>query len=187
MSKRRKNVTSEIKRRKNLYARVMRKAASGDPRLPPPIIVGPLLGNPAHLSFGEFLSLPETRALFGMNTDGAKLLSKLVKERDFLLLRARSDLKNKARWRRRLGECVRRAYLGDRRGLLYWRRVGKVIWVAYENLLRLKVWAARTRDHEIARIERWEARADKERERVRAHRARKKAGGKKRGTKRQGN
>ena len=97
-----------------------------------------------------------------------------------------NHLKNKARWRKRLGEYVRRAYLGDRRGLLYWRRVGKVIWVAYENLLRLKVWAARTRDHEIERIERWEARADKERERVRAHRARKKAGGKKRGPKRQG-
>jgi hypothetical protein len=187
MSKRSKNVTSEIKRRKNLYARVMRKAASGDPRLPPPIIVGPLLGDASQLSFGAFISLPETRALFGLNTDGAKLLSKLVKEREFQRLRARSDLKNKARWRKRLGEYVRHAYLGDRRGLLYWRRVGKVIWVAYENLLRLKVWAARTRDHEIARIERWEARADKERERVRAHRARKKAESKKRGPKRQRN
>ena len=61
-----------------------------------------------------------------------------------------------------------------------------MIWVAYENLLRLKLWAARTRDHEIERIERWQARADKERERVRIHRARKKVVGKKRGRKRQG-
>ena len=63
--------------------------------MPPPIIVGPLLSDPTHFSFGDFLILPETRALFGLNTDGAKLLSKLVKERDFLLLRASKHRRTK--------------------------------------------------------------------------------------------
>ena len=60
----------------------------------------------------------------------------------------------------------------DERGLLYWRRVAKLIWVAYENMLRLKIWAARAREGENARIARWQARAAKERARQKDRRVR---------------
>ncbi len=144
------------------------------PRLGPPIVVGELLNDPRYLSFPDFLQLPETRALFGLNNDAAAMLGDLVKRREFLLARASKHPKHRARWRRMLGDYVRRAYLGDARGLLYWRRVAKVLWIAYENLLRLKLWAARIRTKEEARLERWEARAEKERERQRARRAKSK-------------
>lgn len=141
------------------------------PRLGPPIVVAELLSDPKYLSFADFLRLPETRALFGLNNDTAVMLGGLVKEREFLLARASKHPKHRAQWRRMLGDYVRRTYFGDARGLLYWRRVAKVIWIAYENLLRLKLWAARTRTKEEARLERWEARAEKERARQRARRA----------------
>ncbi|SRR6266540_1774780 len=67
----------------------------------------------------------------------AAMLGGLVKQREFLLARASKHPKRRARWRRMLGDDVRRTYVGDARGLLYWRRVAKVIWIAYENLLRL--------------------------------------------------
>ena len=168
----------EIKQRKNAYAKRMRASLSKEMtrRLSAPVVVGPLLSDPTYLSFGDFLRLPETRALFGLNTDAATMLGELVKKREFLLVRASKQPKIKAQWRRMLGDYVRRAYLGDARGLLYWRRVSKVIWIAYENLLRLKLWAARTRDGEMARIAKWEARAEKERARQKARRERAKEG-----------
>ena len=141
------------------------------PRLGPPIVVGELLSDPRYLSFADFLRLPETRALFGLNNDAAMMLGGLVKEREFLLARASKHPKHRARSRRMLGDYVRRTYLGDARGLLYWRRVAKVIWIAYENLLRLKLWASRTQSKEQVRLARWQVRAEKERARQRARRA----------------
>jgi hypothetical protein len=169
---------AEIKRRKNIYAKRMREFISAYPKrtLTAPVVVGSLLSGPTHVSFGDFLRLPETHALFGLDNDAATMLAELVDRREFLLLRASEYSKNKARWRRLLAGYVRRAYLGDVRGLLYWRRVSKIIWVAYENFLRLKLWAARTRDGEVARIARWKARAEKERARQKARREREKRG-----------
>lgn len=141
------------------------------PRLGPPTVVGELLSDPRYLSFPDFLQLPETSALFGLKNDAAAMLGGLTKQREFVLARASKHPKHRARWRRMLGDYVRRTYLGDARGLLYWRRVAKVIWITYENLLRLKLWAARIRTKEEARLERWEARAEKERARQRARRA----------------
>jgi hypothetical protein len=167
---------AKIKRRKNAYAKLMRERLSKftEQPLAAPVVVGPPLNDPAYLTFGNFLQLPETRGLFGLHSDAATMLSELVKEREFLLVRTSKNSKIRARWRRMLADHVRRAYVGDARGLLYWRRVAKVIWIAYENLLRLKLWAARTRDGEIARIARWEARAEKERARQKARREREK-------------
>jgi hypothetical protein len=182
MSKFRKSTThdrghAEIKQRKNAYAKRIRASLKDTTRsLSAPVVVGPLLSDPTPLSFGEFLRLPETRDLFGLNTDAATMLGELAKKREFLLVRASKQPKIKAQWRRMLGDYVRRAYLGDARGLLYWRRVSKVIWIAYENLLRLKLWAARTQNGEIDRIATWEARAEKERARQKARRERAKGG-----------
>jgi hypothetical protein len=170
--KRRAQAEPESRRRKNAYSRRMREYLSPNTARPvdPPVVVGPLLSDPAYLSFANFLSLPETRELFGLGNDAANMLSELAQEREFLLLRASKHPKNRARSRRLLADYVRRVYIGDVRGLLYWRRVAKVIWIAYENLLRLKLWAARTRDGEMARMARWQARAAKERDRQRARR-----------------
>lgn len=165
-----------IRRRKNDYAKRTRAAISGSEmqRIGPPQVLGPPLNDPTYLTFEKFLRLPQTQELFGMSGDAAQLLASLTKERAFVLARANTLSKKaqRTKWREMLAQYVRRAYLGDVRGLLYWRRVAKVIWVAYENMLRLKVSAALTRDGEIARIARWEARAEKERARQKARRAR---------------
>jgi hypothetical protein len=144
------------------------------PQLGPPQVVGSPLNDPSYLTFERFLHLPQTKALFGITGDAANMLTALTNEREFVLARANavSGKEQKAQWRKLLAQYVRRAYLGDERGLLYWRRVAKLIWVAYENMLRLKTWAARAREGEIARIARWQARAAKERVRQKNRRAR---------------
>jgi hypothetical protein len=164
-----------INRRKNDYTKMMRRQSSvKTPTLAPPVVVGLALSDPKELTFGAFLQLPGTRELFGLRNDAATMIAELVTKREFLLARSggRDKNKNRSRWRRLLANYVRRAYLGDERGLLYWRRVAKVIWVAYENMLRLKRWAAHTRDYEVERIARWETRAEKERLRQKARRRR---------------
>jgi hypothetical protein len=144
------------------------------PQLGPPQVAGSPLNDPSYLTFEKFLHLPQTKALFGMTSDAANLLAALTKEREFVLALANavSGKGQKAQWRKLLAQYVRRAYLGDERGLLYWRRVSKLIWVAYENMLRLKTWVARAREGEIARIARWQARAAKERARQKNRRVR---------------
>jgi hypothetical protein len=170
---------SAIQRRKNAYTKQMRAAASLDElrRIGPPEVVGPPLSDPEYLTFAKFLQLEQTRQLFGIGGDAAGLLVKLTSDQEFLLARAnaRSQKAERTRWRKLFADYVRRAYCGDKRGLLYWRRVSKVIWVAYENMLRLKVWAARTRKGEWGRVERWQARAEKERVRQRDRRAKAKS------------
>jgi hypothetical protein len=165
-----KSRNSDARGRKTNY---INQAQAVAPQLRPPQVVGFPLNDPSYLTFEKFLHLPQTKALFAMTGDAANLLAALTNEREFVLARANavSGKAQKAQWRKLLAQYVRRAYLGDERGLLYWRRIAKLIWVAYENMLRLKTWAARAREGEMARIARWQARAAKERARQKDRRA----------------
>src|SRR4051794_15859362 len=117
---------------KNEYAKRMRKHVVSEP-LSPPVVIGFPLCEPGYLTFGDFLLLPETQSLFGLDNDSTALLGKLVKDRDFMLLSASKHPENAATGRKLLAEFVRQAYIGDPRGVTYWRRVSKVLWVAYEG------------------------------------------------------
>src|SRR5207248_3097646 len=71
--KKRVQAEPESRRRKNAYSERMREYLSPNTARPvnPPVVVGPLLSDPAYLSFANFLSLPETRELFGLGNDAA--------------------------------------------------------------------------------------------------------------------
>ena len=167
------------RKRKNDYVKKARASVSKHEsnRLGPPTVIGPPLSDPEYLTFAKFIQLPQTSELFGLRGDASQLLVQLTQERRFQLARAfkGGSTAQKAKWRSVLTDYVRRAYLGDVRGIQYWKRVAKVIWVAYENMLRLKLWAEKARKYEEQRIERWNARAAKERDRQRDRRAKAKA------------
>jgi hypothetical protein len=71
------NCAADVKQRKNAYARRMRQTIAEGP-LKPPVVVGPLLREPFFPSFGEYICLPDTRAMFEMDNDSAELLHKLL-------------------------------------------------------------------------------------------------------------
>src|SRR5256885_2208665 len=77
-----KNAVADIRQRKNAYEKRMRETIAE--QLPsPPVVVRPLLADPTHLSFADFLRLPDTGKLFGMDSDAAAMLSTLVQDRNF--------------------------------------------------------------------------------------------------------
>ena len=98
------------------------------------------------------------------------MLEELLKAREFHYfgIAAGKLSTRKARTRKALTQYVRRAYRGSARGVAYWARIAKLLWVSYENLLALRYWARRTEQCELARIERKVKRATKEGKRLKA-------------------
>jgi hypothetical protein len=138
-------------------------------------IVGPaLLTNRNHLTFGAFLNLPETHRCFDSG-DLHTLLRDLIQAREFHYyfgLEIDRFRKHKTRSRKQLTRYVRRAYRGSTRGVRYWSRLAKILWLAYERLEQMRYWANRTRVCEIERLERQAHRAREARTRCARRRAR---------------
>src|SRR4051794_2510531 len=75
-----------IKQNKNQYAKRMRENVLAR-SLSAPVVIGAPLCDPGFLTFGDFLCLPSTQLQFGLDSDSATLLGKLVEDREFMLLR----------------------------------------------------------------------------------------------------
>jgi hypothetical protein len=138
-------------------------------------VVGPaLLTSGAHLTFGAFLNLPETHQRFDSG-DLHTLLRDLIQAREFHYyfgLEIDRFRKHKTRSRKQLTRYVRRAYRGSTRGIRYWARLAKILWLAYEDLERMRYWANRARACEIERLDRKMQRKAESRARCKRRRAR---------------
>ena len=135
--------------------------------------VGPaLLMDSTYLPFTTFLSLPETHQRFDSG-DLKILLNDLSQAREFHYFGLRAGLlrEHKIWTRKQLTRYVRRAYRGSARGVRYWARLAKILWLAYEDLERMRYWAQRTRACEIERLERQKRRARKAKVRCARRRA----------------
>jgi hypothetical protein len=134
-----------------------------------PLVACELLVSSSTMTFAEFLRFPQTKELFGSGDTGV-LLEELLKAREFHYfgVAAGKFRKHKTRTRKTLTKYVRRAYRGSARGVAYWGRVAKLLWLTYEHLLRLKYWAQRTERHELARMERKVTRSAREGRRLKA-------------------
>lgn len=135
--------------------------------------VGPaLLMDSTYLPFTAFLSLPETHRRFDSG-DLKILLNDLQQAREFHYFGLKAGLlrEHKIWTRKQLTRYVRRAYRGSTRGVRYWARLAKILWLAYEDLERMRYWAQRTRACEIERLERQKRRARKAKVRCARRRA----------------
>ena len=135
--------------------------------------VGPaLLMEHTYLPFAAFLSLPGTHQRFGSG-DLHTLLRDLEQAREFQYfgLKIERFREHKIWSHKQLTRYVRRAYRGSTRGVRYWGRLAKILWLAYEDLERMRYWAQRTRACEIERHHRQTRRADQSRARSARRRA----------------
>jgi hypothetical protein len=150
------------------------KTAVAPPQCQTPVVGPALLTNGAHLTFGAFLNLPETHRCFDSG-DLNILLHDLIQAREFHYyfgLKIDRFRKHKTRSRKQLTRYVRRAYRGSARGVRYWARLAKILWLAYENLERMRLWARRACTCEAERLERQKRRARKSKARCNRRRAR---------------
>ena len=136
--------------------------------------VGPaLLMDSKYLPFTVFLGLPETHQRFDSG-DLQILLRDLGQAREFHYFGVEAGrLREHKLWtRKQLTRYVRRAYRGSARGVRYWGRLAKVLWLAYEDFERMRYWAQRARAYEIERFDRQKRRALKAKARCARRRAR---------------
>jgi len=118
-----------------------------------PVVAGRLMMEPGHLLFGAFLRLEETQRDF-RHGDAGVLVEDLRKAEEFPYFGVKVGRlsEQKAADRKKLTAFVRRAYRGSPRGVAYWARVAKVVWIAYERLLSMRYWAQRAEQCEIERL-----------------------------------
>jgi hypothetical protein len=102
------------------------------------------------------------------------LLHDLEQAREFHYFGLKAGLlrEHKLWTRKQLTHYVRRAYRESGRGVRYWGRLAKVLWLAYEDFERMRYWAQRARAYEIERFDRQKRRALKAKARCASRRAR---------------
>ena len=136
--------------------------------------VGPaLLMQRGYLPFAAFISLPETHQRFDSG-DLHILLRDLEQAREFQYfgLKIERFHEHKICSHKQLTRYVRQAYRGSARRVRYWGRLAKILWLAYEDLERMRYWANRARVFEMERLERQAHRAREARMRCARRRAR---------------
>lgn len=141
---------------------------------PTPVVAGDILVGLRPITFGEFLRLPHVLELFTTG-DCRVFVNELQKAREFPYFGIDAGLfrAHKTRTRKALTKYVRRVYRGSARGVSYWSRIAKLVWLAYENFVQLRYWAQRTQTCEVLRLERKATRAWKEKRRLKLRHQRK--------------
>jgi hypothetical protein len=128
------------------------------------------------ITFADFLRLDHTAELFS-HGDSGLLLRELLNAREFHYFGVAAGKLRKQNTRSRgiLNKYVRRAYRGSDRGVAYWARLAKLLWLSYEHLLSLRYWAQRTEQRELARMQRKAIRSANEKQRLKARHQQQKA------------
>lgn len=103
----------------------------------PPVILGARLRK---TTFTQFLRLESTRKLFACG-DSARVRRKIIGDKSM----------NKEVTLQELRGFTRKQYGKDQRGIAYWQRVAKILWLGYSAYLVMRVVAAKAVDAAIGR------------------------------------